>query len=385
VGVLARWLGLATRLSNLRDLANTPTPNPSPQGGGERAWPFLATLIALAFAAPAVAKPIEVRVVIVTTWEASFNGKDVFGELSAWERGWPLPQELPFPGGVHPLRYDPQTHVLAIVTGEATARAAASITELGFDPRFDLTHAYWIVAGVAGVDPKIASVGSAAWARYIVDGDLEQEMDIRDAPPGWPTGVIPNGHLTPYEPPARQSHNNQGIILYELNRPFVDWAYARTKDIALADDPKLVAIRAPYGGLAARPPFVLEGDALMSARFWYGPHMNEWAERWTDYYTAGKGQFAMSAEEDAGIMQGLTQLSGAGRADLKRVLILRSGSDYTVGPPGMDTAAFMASEVKADYPGTGPALASLYAVAAPVARFLVEDWARTRGAVPSAP
>jgi purine nucleoside permease len=347
----------------------------------------IAALIASAslLAHAAAAKPLAVRVVIVTTWEASFNGKDVFGELTAWETGWPLPQELPFPGGVHALRYDPKTHVLAVVTGEATARAAASVTELGFDPRFDLRHAYWIVAGIAGVDPNAASIGSAAWARYIVDGDLEQEIDIRDAPPGWPTGMVPNGRLTPYEPPARPARGNQGIIVYELNRPLVDWAFARTKDVAIADDPKLAALRAPYSGVAAKPPFVLEGDGLMSARFWYGPRMNDWAERWTDYYTGGKGRFAMSAEEDAGVMQGLTQLAGAGRVDLRRVLILRSGSDYTVGPPGMDTAAFMASEVKADYPGSGPALAALYAVAAPVARFLADDWARTRTSVPSAP
>ena len=46
--------------------------------------------------------------------------------------------------------------------------------ELGMDPRFDLSHAYWVVAGIAGVDPADASIGSAAWAEYLVDGDLAQ-------------------------------------------------------------------------------------------------------------------------------------------------------------------------------------------------------------------
>ncbi len=352
--------------------------------GPGRLLGLLIAAATLAASAVARAAPVEVRVVIVTTWEASFGGKDRFGELSAWETRWPLPQVLPFPGGVHALRYDPETHVLAIVTGEATARAAASITELGFDPRFDLRHAYWIVAGVAGVDPDAASVGSAAWARYVVDGDLAQEIDLRDAPPGWPTGVVPNGRLTPYQPPAPASHGDEGLVVYVLNRPLVDWAYAQTKDIALPDGEKLAAIRAPYTGLAARPPFVLEGDGLMSDRFWYGPHMNAWAERWTAYYTHRKGRFVMSAEEDAGVMQALTQLAGAGRVDRRRVLVLRAGSDYTVGPPGTATAAFMASEAKADYPGTGAALADLYAVAAPVARLLTDDWARTRAKPPTA-
>jgi purine nucleoside permease len=351
----------------------------------------LITLLAALFGALAVASaaaaapPIEVRVVIVTTWEAQFGGKDRFGELSAWETQWPLTVSYPFPGGLHPLLYDPKTHVLAIVTGEATARGAASITALGYDPRFDLSHAYWIVAGIAGVDPAQASVGSAAWAHWVVDGDLAQEIDPRDAPADWPTGMVPNSRLTPYAMPAPAPRGSEGNMAYALNPALTDWAYARTRSIALADDPKLAALRKPYSGPAARPPFVLEGDGLMSARFWYGPRLNEWAERWTSYWTGGKGVFVMSAEEDTGIMQGLTQLAGAGRADLARVLILRGASDYTVGPPGVATADFMAQEVKGSYPGTGPALANLYAVAAPVARFLVEDWARTRTTLPTAP
>jgi purine nucleoside permease len=161
-----------------------------------RVWLSLLALALLglgsgpALAAPA-RKPIEIRVVIVTTWEAFKDGKDVGGELYAWEHRWPLARRLPFPVGVHDLEYDPARHVLALVTGEATARAAASIVALGMDPRFDLTHAYWIVAGTAGVDPRIASAGSAAWARWVVDGDLAQELDARDMPAGWPAICAP--------------------------------------------------------------------------------------------------------------------------------------------------------------------------------------------------
>lgn len=344
---------------------------------------LVASLAALpASAATRANRPIEVRVVIVTTWEAVIGGKDRFGELQAWETRWPLPAELPFPAGVHPLRYDPKSHVLAVVTGVATARGAASIMALGLDPRFDVSHAYWIVAGVAGVDPKVASVGSAAWARWVVDGDLAQEIDSREAPADWPTGVVPYHRATPYEPPTPPIHSSDANMAYELNAALVDWAYAQTKDTALPDDRTLRDLRAPYDGEAARPPFVLEGDGLMSARFWYGARLNEWARRWVDYWTGGKGVFVMSAEEDTGIMQGLTQLAQAGRARLDRVLILRTASDYTVGPPGMGAAEFLARENKQGYPGTQAALNSLYLVAAPVAHRLADDWAQTRDSVP---
>lgn len=345
----------------------------------------LAGMLALALAHSASARaapPIEVRVVIVTTWEYEPGGKDMFGELKAWKDRWPLTDVLPFPAGVHPLVYDPKTHVLGFVTGAATARAAASTMALGLDPRFDLSHAYWVVAGIAGVDPKIASIGSAAWARWIVDGNLGQEIDIREAPADWPTGTFPFERTAPYQQPAPPYQSFAANMAYPLNPGLVNWAYGLSRDVKLADDEKLAALRRPYGGEAARAPFVLEGDGLMSSRFWYGAMLNQWARRWVDYWTGGKGVFAMSAEEDSGIMQGLTQLAGAGRAKLDRVLVLRSASDYTVPPPGVTAAAFAAEEASSKFPGVAAALENLYLTAAPVVRYLSDHWATTRDKAP---
>ncbi len=349
---------------------------------------FTAALALLALAArPAQAapsKPIEIRVVIVTTWEAFKDGKDLGGELHAWQERWPLKAALPFPVGVHPLQYDPKTHVLAVVTGMATARAAASIMALGLDPRFDLSHAYWILAGTAGADPKAASAGSPAWARWVVDGDLAQELDPRDMPADWPIGIVPNGRVTPYETPAPPIQSDDANVAYALNRGLVDWAYAKTRDLRLPDDATLSHLRAPYAGQGARPPFVLEGEGLMSARVWYGARLNDWAERWVSYWTGGQGTFAMSAEEDTGVMQGLTFLARGHRVRLDRVLLLRAGSDYTVGPPGMTAAAFLAKETREGFPANKEALEDLYLTASPVARALANGWAHTRDTVPAA-
>lgn len=332
--------------------------------------------------ASAAAAPIEVRVVIVTTWEEEQNGRDKAGELHAWLTRWPLPIALPFPAGVRSLAYDPKTHVLAVLTGMATAKAAASIMALGLDPRFDLSHAYWIVAGTAGVDPKVASAGSAAWARFVVDGDLAQELDARDMPPDWPIGIVPYDRSRPYETPPPPMHSPSANVAYALNPRLEDWAFIRTKDIALPDDTTLAQLRAPYSGEAARPPFVLEGDGLMSARTWYGERLNIWARAWVSYWTGGAGLFAMSAEEDTGVMQALTLLANDGRARLDRVLILRAASDYTVGPPGVTAAQFLARETRDGFPAEAEALSSLYAVASPIARFLTDDWVHTRDVTP---
>jgi purine nucleoside permease len=351
---------------------------------------LLCALAALLTAAPAAAapiakKPIEVRVVIVTTWEVEKDGKDIIGELHAWRVKWPLATALAFPVGVHPLQYDPKSHVLAVLTGMATARAASSIMALGTDPRFDLSHAYWIIAGTAGVDPKVGSVGSAAWARWVVDGDLSQELDARDMPADWPIGIVPYGRARPYEQPAPPGLSTDADVAFPLNPGLVHWAYAKSKDVKLPDDANLAKLRAPYTGIAQTPPFVFEGEGLMSARTWYGAKLNDWAERWVDYWTGGNGQFAMSAEEDTGVLQALAFLARAHRVDLNRVLSQRAASDYTVGPPGMTAAEFLAKETKEGFPATPEALESLYAAAAPVARALSEDWAHTRSAIPGAP
>lgn len=341
-----------------------------------------AVALLMGAASPARAAPIEVRVVIVTTWEEASNDHDLRGELHAWLTKWPLATEIPFPVGVHPLQYDPKTHVLAILTGMATARAASSIMALGMDPRFDLRHAYWIVAGTAGVDPKVASAGSTAWARWVIDGDLAQELDARDIPADWPTGIVPYDRTKPYETPAPALHTPAANVGYALNPTLVDWAYAKTRGISLPDDQALAKLRAPYSGPAKQPPFVLEGEGLMAARVWYGDHFNDWAERWVSYWTGGKGVFTMSAEEDTGIMQALSLLAQDGRARVDRVLVLRGASDYSIEPPGMTPADFMAKEASEGFPAEQQALDNLYAVASPVARALAEDWAHTRDTPP---
>jgi purine nucleoside permease len=95
------------------------------------------------------------------------------------------------------LRYNPDLQVLGIVTGEGKSHAAASIMGPGMDPRFDLSKAYWIIAAIAGVDPKKVSVASTAWAKFVVDGDLSYQIDAREIPRSWSTGYVPPRSLEP--------------------------------------------------------------------------------------------------------------------------------------------------------------------------------------------
>ena len=129
-----------------------------------------------ACAEAATVKPIEVKVVVVTMFEIGADAGDKAGEFQLWKARQKLDPRLPF-AHHHDLFFNDKTGVLGMVTGEGTANSATAVMELGMDPRFDLSHAYWVVAGIAGVDPEDASIGSAAWAQYVVDGDLAHEID----------------------------------------------------------------------------------------------------------------------------------------------------------------------------------------------------------------
>ncbi len=102
-----------------------------------------------------------------------------------------LTQLHAFPQGYRDLRTNAEGSVPGVVTGVGTAKSTATIIALGLDPRFDLTKSYWLVAGIAGIDPHDGPLGAAVWAEWLVDGDLGHEIDPREMPAGWTTGYIP--------------------------------------------------------------------------------------------------------------------------------------------------------------------------------------------------
>src|SRR5271167_4235860 len=154
-----------------------------------RGFFFLFCLAGLASPAIAKPRPIPVKVVVVAMFEIGADTGDAPGELQYWVERDHLDKVYPLPAGYHAVRMNGDGE-MAVLTGQGTAHAAATIMALGLDPRFDLSRAYWIVAGIAGGNPETVSLGSAAWARWVVDGDLGYEIDPREIPPDWTTGYV---------------------------------------------------------------------------------------------------------------------------------------------------------------------------------------------------
>jgi purine nucleoside permease len=328
---------------------------------------------------------IPVRVVVITTFQSGKDDDPTAGEFGNWVLNLPLSVTIPFPQGYHHLRYNPELQVLGNVTGEGKSHAAASIMGLGMDPRFDLSKAYWIIAGIAGVDPNKGSVASTAWAKFVVDGDLAFEIDARQIPPGWSTGYVPLGRSMPYQGPSQPFNSNGVQQVFQLNASLADWAFQLTKNTQLPDDSTLQQVRSGYPTfpIALKPPFVLEGDDLAADTFWIGDLLNTWAENWVSYWTANQGSFAMSDFEDAGVGQALQFLSQVGRADRYRLLVLRSASDYTIQPQGQTPAEFLASENSGGLSGFVEALSDVYHVCSIVVKTISSNWSTCADRIPS--
>lgn len=333
---------------------------------------FLVMTAALDLSAAETFRP---KVVVVTMFEIGEAKGDRPGELQFWVEREGLDRTITVPAAPHPLHANADASVVALLTGVGNTNAAAAVMALGLDPRFDLRRAYWLVAGIAGVDPADASLGSAAWARHVVEGDLAHEFDAREIPPDWPTGYVPLGKRKPYELPRATLRPGQ---VFTLNRGLVEWAHALTQDVELPDSEGLRRLRARYDGLPAamRAPFVLIGDAMASSTFWHGARMNAWANEWLRYYTNGEANYVMTAMEDTGTLRALELLGQAGRCDPRRALVLRTASNYDSPWPGASAVESLNSEAPGTFSGLLPSLEAAHRVGSRVVRELVAGWDR---------
>jgi purine nucleoside permease len=332
----------------------------------------------LTAASTLAAAPVPVKVVVIALFEPGADQGDTPGEYQYWVEREHLNHVYPFPQGFHDLRMNDQG-VMGVLAGVGTAKAAASIMALGLDPRFDFSKTYWLIAGIAGANPESASLGSAAWAEWVVDGDLAYEIDGREIPPEWTTGYVPLNKTVPYEQPRA----GENASVFHLNPKLREWAYQQTKGVKLDDSPQLAAARASFAGTnARRPPFVLKGDTLSASTFWHGKLLDQWAKDWVRYQTDGQGNFVTSAMEDSGVLQSLTFLHHGARVDLDRVMVLRTVSNFDQPPIGLSAAESLKANTGHRYSAYIPALEAAYRVGNTVVSEIVTNWDRYQDHIP---
>ncbi|MEC8296407.1 MAG: purine nucleoside permease [Pseudomonadota bacterium] len=332
--------------------------------------------------------PMKVKVVVVSMFEIGSDEGDAPGEFQLWKARQKLTTQYPLPHGFHDIYANPETGVIGMVTGMGIARASAAIMALGLDPRFDLSQAYWLVAGIAGVDPADNTIGSAIWTDYVVDGDLAHQIDAREIPSQWSTGYFPLFTHAPFEnADAVDINNSPNGEVYALNLPLAKWAYSLTKDTKLLNNEAMDALRAKYTNSpnAKALPNVSMGAHLSASTFWHGEKLNTWANDWVAYWTKGKGNFVTSGMEDSATLQSLSYLDNAGLVNKDRLLILRTASNFTMQPPSLSAAENLKLESSGDgYAAMGAAIEAAYNVGSQVTDYIVTHWETVKDKPPTA-
>jgi len=348
-----------------------------------------------AFFAPVQAMGLETirpKVIVIATYETGKDRGDIPGELQYWAERQHLEKEVAVPGLDHPLLTNGDG-LYAMISG-TTSRCAVQLMALAMDPRFDLRQTYFLLSGIAGANPAQITVGSAVWIRHVVDGDPSYELDHQHAPASWPYGIIALGATEPGKVPANSDSTQTaglaesgsggvGNIVYTLNPGLTHWAYQLTQTLTLPDSNDLLAARSLYTAYpnARKKPWVLEGDSMGADHFWSGAIMTRWAEDWVRLYTHGEGALAIADCEDQGIALAIQQLNRMGRADAKRLLILRTASNFTLPPPGVAADKFLFDDL-AHSPGYLPALEANYRVGSVVVAALLKDWDKYKDQIP---
>lgn len=268
---------------------------------------------------------LPIQVVVVTAMHV---------ELRTWIERFPLGETLAFPQGGcseetgRPLSLNRDRRVLGVTTGQGPFCAATTLMALGHDGRFDLRDAYWLMTGIAGIDPQFGSIGSVVLPRYLVGLGRDYYLDG--------IGVLPrvgnDSRTTPnFSPPYPDTATCiAGGRLRVLDQQMIELAHSlyAASGALLNDTANLQAARARYTELRARdlPTVYVGGTSVTGETFWAGRQSTVWARNESRYFTAGAGELAVTQEEDIAWYEAVFSLARELRplANVSRVVYVRS-------------------------------------------------------------
>jgi purine nucleoside permease len=291
------------------------------------------------------------------------------GEAKPWLDGDALAEKFTVPGlsKAFPEVGCSEKGLCMVTTGMGYANAASSIAALVFSGRFDLTKTYFLISGIAGVDPAQGTLGSAHWARFVVDGGLQNEIDPHEAPADWSSGYLAIGAPAP----GQKAEPRYGDEVYRLNEDLLQAAFRLTKDVDLIDSDAAKAYRAKYAEPAATaPPQVSICDTISSDTWWHDARLGAAMEAYAKLVTNGEANPCTTQQEDNATLTALKRGAEAGLIDFNRIAVLRAASNFDREAPGQTAA----ESLSARSGGYFPSVANAHRVSARLARAIVADW-----------
>lgn len=298
-----------------------------------------------------------------------------------------------------------------LTVGEGEINAAISMAAVAFSPDFDLRETYFLYTGIAGVNPRKATLGSVALARYTVQVTLQYEIDPRGLPRDWPTGYFAYGCNRPGEYPTI----TYGTEVFELNAALRDKVFRLAANATLTDSDGPRQYRAKYNPSVIRPgrpkiikmpwsdrgdvdvneykpasgpPTLVKCDSATSDVYYSGTALAEAFERTTTLWTNGTGEYCMTAQEDNANLEVMVRADLEGRVDFSRIIVMRSGrsqlmnvskpsdanhagSNFDRPPPGLTDLEHL---THTDQNGFSIAIDNLFNVGMPIVHGILRKW-----------
>jgi len=326
---------------------------------------------------------IAPKVLTVTMFQTGDPLHGGAGEATAWVQNDALDRLIAIPGAFSPLYCNAGYDHCLTITGVGAVNAAASMMALATSDRLDLSQTYIMLAGIAGTPPDAGTLGSAAWADWVVAADLVDEIDARELPPEERYPKFRMGCAVPW----CDTSSSTGTEVFRPNPVMTEWAYRLSKDVPLADNDAARAFRAlyPEGLPARRAPFVTTCGIISDSTFWHGTLLSDWARWWMQQWTAGQGRYCMVAIEGTSMLAVLARLHGTGRVDFNRAMVLRSASNFDQQYPGQTAQQSLEVSLQGVNGGGDIALRNAYLVGSAVVREIIDHWPRWEAGPPPLP
>ncbi|KAG8883406.1 hypothetical protein FRB97_006688 [Tulasnella sp. 331] len=267
--------------------------------------------------------------------------------------------------GLSPLY--PEVHctesgdVCQVTAGESEINAATSLSALSLSPLFNMTETYFMIAGIAGVNPNYATIGGPA---------LQYEIDAREIPSNFSTGYFPLSTTGPGQYPT----SFYGTEVFEVNDALKKkvMAVSLARKATLVDSPIAAAFRQLYPQSVAKAgPAIYECDTATSDNYYHGKLLSDTFSTYATFITNGTAKYCATAQEDNAIAAALLRSAKHGFVDFSRFIIMRSLANFDQQGEGQTATQSLLYTSSGGFPLS---LANLFNAGIEVVQDIRQNW-----------
>lgn len=300
--------------------------------------------------ASASEKGVEVKMLVLSMFEVGDNSGDFAGEFQHWyERYFDGARAFEITGNPNPL-YVNSDGVAGTVTGIGKARAAATLTAILSDPRFDFSNTYFMVSGCAGGPPSRTTLGSVVLCNAVVDYELGHSWKESDGKSGESTFMV------------MDSMKESGY--FELDTELVERVSELVAGVELEDSTRAAFYRLLYNDEEARSkPSVQKGVSVTGDSYWHGRGSSRTADDVCSAYDAGT--YMVTQMEDsafAGVLKAFGKLN--------RMLVVRDVVNFDQPHPGQTVK----ESLSASSGGFSIGMTNGFRVGSAIVDNIISDW-----------